>query len=205
MISALTESLCMITAHCCSRTKKACSLLFWIWRIFHGNILCLSWVTAFCAVIDNFSTKSQATPPACHFNDLPVCVCAYCKIIIVQFITLAKKISWIYKTERSSSWHQTVHRPTETDGVNKISSSFSVIRGSAWGCPDRLCCPCTDKWLPLLKGPTPHLDKQRNQQNTLKHIPSLMIAEALKWGALVCTQVSLDVVHTHMNLWRVEA
>lgn len=40
MISALTESLCMITACCCSGTEQACGLLFWIWRIFHGNILC---------------------------------------------------------------------------------------------------------------------------------------------------------------------
>lgn len=27
-------------ACCCSGTEQACCLLFWIWRIFHGNILC---------------------------------------------------------------------------------------------------------------------------------------------------------------------
>lgn len=41
-------------------------------------------VKTFHAIIDNFSAASQVTPPV--FTVRPMC--AYCKIIIVQFITL---------------------------------------------------------------------------------------------------------------------
>lgn len=59
MISALTESLLMITVCCCSGTKQACRLLFSIWRVFHGNI---HGVKIFHANIDRHSKASQVTP-----------------------------------------------------------------------------------------------------------------------------------------------
>lgn len=47
-------------------------------------------------------------------------------------------------------------------------------------CPDQLCCPYADEWLPLLKGPTPHLDKQHNQENIFNKYPLINVLSKFK-------------------------
>lgn len=170
-------------------------------------------VRTFHAVIDNFSTAGQATPPApiwpVIFTPWNMCCILqnkscpiYCIGIIVKYCIIAVihcmfKNDWVITVAESLQ----LPHPDQIGALNRLR--FFTIREAQWGCPEQLCCPCADKWLPLFKGPAPHLDKQRNQQNTLKKIPSLMFAQSLAY--LFAPQVILDIVHVPLNLWGVEA
>lgn len=135
-------------------------------------------VKTFHAIIDNFSAASQVSSPAWvgrSFSQFGPCVCILqnnnCPIYhtIVKYSGYIKLIGSVVDSRQSTAPSRSNERHY---ALNLLK--FLVIREAQWGSPDQLCCPCTDKWLPLFKGPAPHLDKQLNQRNTLKTIPSLM-------------------------------
>lgn len=138
------------------------------------NLEYISWkysllFKVFHAIVDSFSTArhvtSGASRSACHFRR------GSCKMLIVRFITLVELWNILDKTHRlivDSRQSTTPSRSNECHyELNR--RKFFLIRAALWGSPDQLSCPCTDKWLPLLIGPTPHLDKKHNQQNTFKN------------------------------------
>lgn len=81
------------------------------------------------------------------------------------------------------------------------SSQFLMITETQWDCPDQHCCPCADKWFPLSKGPTPHLDKQFHHENTFNKYLLINVLSKLKAGLLVCGP---DTVHVPQNLWQAD-
>lgn len=161
MISTLTESLCMIIACCCLGTEQACCLLllllFWIWRIFHGNILNYSWgeylSRYYWQLLDSRPSDSSSFNVSVVFTVRAMC--AYCKIIIIQFIRLVEWCyTYIFMKPIGSvvDSRQLPHRDQMGAIMHWISFlKFFVIREAQWGSPDQLCCPCTDKWFPLFK------------------------------------------------------
>lgn len=163
------KSLRTITARICCGTGHACGLLLWIWKVLRGNILCWSWGEN----LSRYYWQLLLGEPSdsSGFSRSGTC-CACCKIIIVHSITSA---GW----RNTRGAELTVDSPAAPSRSNECHYApnqlkFLVIREAQWGSPEQLCCPGTDKKLPLLKGPTPHLDKRHNKQNTFVTIPSLM-------------------------------
>lgn len=198
MISVLTEGSAYdhIVACCSLRDiDQACGL-------FIQNLEGISWKYFLLVVGRNISQcywqALHSWPSVSSDLNLPVVftvspVCVSCKIAIDPFISWLKwwnslqistlGVNGYIKLIGSVVDSRQSTTPWRSNECHYVLILFKrlVIRVAQWGSPDQWCCPCTDKWLPLLKRPF-LLIWISGFCKTLcsKSIPSLMLAKTSK-------------------------